>query len=198
MSHSCLVVVQSPQVMTSVSTLMEWTYPRGLPGWVLEVLSLARGQAPMKKTQDGCPAQRGHVMNRRTPRLTVSITTELLEPRCGVLIVRVIFWWLAAVTALSRYYVINVFLVCEQFYLVLFPGWMFARDTIRKIKHWSLVVELWVVDNASRVIICATIPLYSTCTCVFCQIWSVLSGAQVYVSRDGNIGVTKLSFLLGR
>ena len=40
--------------------------------------------------------------------------------------------------------------------------------------------------------------VYITCTCVFCQIWSVLSGAQVYVSRDGNIGVTKLSFLLGR
>ena len=33
---------------------------------------------------------------------------------------------------------------------------------------------------------------------MFCQIWSVSSGTQVYVSRDGHIGVTKLSFLPGR
>lgn len=30
------------------------------------------------------------------------------------------------------------------------------------------------------------------------QIWSLLSGTQVCVSREGNIGVTKLSFLPGR
>lgn len=30
---------------------------------------------------------------------------------------------------------------------------MFARDTIHKIKHGSLVVELRIFDNASRVII---------------------------------------------
>lgn len=30
---------------------------------------------------------------------------------------------------------------------------MFARDTVHKMKHRSLVVELRIVDNASRVII---------------------------------------------
>lgn len=30
------------------------------------------------------------------------------------------------------------------------------------------------------------------------QIWSLLSGTQVCVSREGDIGVTKLSFLPGR
>ena len=55
--------------------------------------------------------------------------------------------------ALSRYCVINVFLVCVQFYQVLFPGWMLAGDTIRRMKQRNLVVELWMVENASRVII---------------------------------------------
>lgn len=147
----------------------------------------------MKMKQDGCRAQRGHVMNKRAPKLTVSITTELLVPRCGVLIVRAICWWLAAVTALLRYCVMNVFIVSVQVYLVLCPVWIFPRNTIRKMKHWKPAVELELLTTQVK---CHKSSLYFiTCTCVFCQIWSVLSGAQVYVSRDGNIGVTKVSFL---
>lgn len=195
MSHLYLAGVQGPQVTTSVSMPMEWTYPRGRPEWVPEAPLPARCRAPMKMKQDVCRAQRGHVMNKQTPRLTVSIATDLLAPRCGVLIVRVICWWLAAVTALLRYCVMNVFIASVQVYLVLCPVWIFPKDTIRKMKHWKSAVELRIIDNASKVLIFATNPLYITCTCVFCQIWSVLSGAQVHVSRDGNIGVTKLSFL---
>ena len=143
MSHSFLAGVQSPQVMTSVSTPTEWTSPRGLHGWVPEALLPAHGQAPMKKAQDGCRAQRDHVMNRRTRRLTVSITTEPLEPRCGVLIVRVICWWLAVVTALSRYCAISVCTVlsCASSFLNTFLGETTQNEALklsgRTLNFWQ-------------------------------------------------------------
>lgn len=50
--------------------------------------------------------------------------------------------------------------------------------------------SVWCVDCKGDLVV-------TGCSDGAIEIWSVSSGAQVYVSRDGNIGVTKLNFLLG-